>query len=100
MKKNINLGAETVAFVRNRMAEVLGENPDNIYSVEFDLKEVKDQIFHLFYDYQHKRQWPHVDANTAAIFGLERSTIWRLSKKKTSKKKNAALCNNNSVKKQ
>ena len=36
MKKNIDLGAETVEFVRTRMAEVLGEDPQNIRRLEFN----------------------------------------------------------------
>ena len=80
MKKNIDLGAETVAFVRTRMAEVLGEDPQNIRRVELNVKEVKEQIFRLFYDYQVVRGWPHVAANTAIILGLSEMHIHRLAK--------------------
>ena len=49
MKKNIDLGAETIEFVRTRMEEVLGEDPQNIRRVELNMKEVKEQIFRLLY---------------------------------------------------
>ena len=80
MKKNIDLGAETVEFVRTRMEEVLGEDPQNIRRVELNMKEVKEQIFRLFYDYQVCRGWPHVAANTAIILGLSEMHIHRLAK--------------------
>lgn len=80
MKKNIDLGAETVEFVRTRMAEVLGEDPQNIRRVELNVKEVKEQIFRLLYDYQVVRGWPHVAANTANILGLSEMHIHRLAK--------------------
>ena len=80
MKKNIDLGAETVAFVRTRMEEVLGEDPQNIRRVELNVKEVKEQIFRLFYDYQVCRGWPHVAERTAIILGLSEMHIHRLAK--------------------
>lgn len=80
MKKNIDLGAETVAFVRARMEEVLGEDPQNISRVEWNVKEVKEQIFRLFYDYQVVRGWPHVAANTANILGFDERTVRRMQK--------------------
>lgn len=85
MKQKINLGAETVEFVRVRMAEILGEDPQNINNVEFDVKEVKEQIFRLFYDYQVVRGWPHVAANTALIMGYDHRTINKILKKQRSK---------------
>ena len=81
MKKNIDLGAETVAFVRTRMEEVLGEDPQNIRRVELNVKEVKEQIFRLFYDYQVVRGWPHVADRTADILGLSRAHVYELLKK-------------------
>ena len=80
MKKKINLGAETVEFVRVRMAEILGEDPQNINNLEFDVKEVKEQIFRLFYDYQVLRGWPHVATNTANILGFDERTVRRMQK--------------------
>ena len=80
MKKNIDLSAETVEFVRMRMTEVIGENPENLRRVELNMKEVKEQIFRLFYDYQVVRGWPHVAANTAIILGLSEMHIHRLAK--------------------
>ena len=85
MKKNIDLGAETVEFVRARMEEVLGEDPQNIRRVELNVKEVKEQIFRLFYDYQVVRGWPHVAANTALIMGYDHRTINKMLKKQRSK---------------
>lgn len=80
MKKNIDLGAETVEFVRTRMEEVLGEDPQNISRVELNVKEVKEQIFRLFYDYQVCRGWPHVAANTANVLGFDERTVRRMQK--------------------
>ncbi|MBQ6723159.1 MAG: hypothetical protein IJQ84_01420 [Paludibacteraceae bacterium] len=80
MRQYIDLGAETVAFVRSRLMEVVGENPENLKRVELNMKEVKEQIFRLFYDYQVVRGWPHVAANTADILGLDERTVRRLRK--------------------
>ena len=85
MKQNIDLGAETVAFIRNRMTEVLGEDSQNAGRVEFNMKEVKEQIFHLFYDYQVVRNWPHVAANTANMLGLSETHVHRLAKNRSKK---------------
>ena len=86
MKNHIDLGAETVLFVRTRMEEVLGEEPENINKVEFNVKEVKEQIFRLFYDYQVRRGWPHVAANTALVLGYEHRTINKMLKKQRHKR--------------
>ena len=80
MKMNIDLGAETVEFVRMRMTEVIGENPENLVRVELNMKEVKEQIFRLFYDYQVCRGWPHVAANTADVLGFDERTVRRMQK--------------------
>ena len=80
MTQRINLGAETVEFVRQRMDDIIGEHPQNIKKVKFDMKEVKEQIFRLFYDYQVVRGWPHVAANTANILGIDERTARRLQK--------------------
>lgn len=80
MRQHIDLGAETVAFVRSRLMEVVGENPENLKRIELNMKEVKEQIFRLFYDYQVVRGWPHVAANTADILGLDERTVRRLRK--------------------
>lgn len=80
MTKHIDLGAETIAFVRMRMIEVVGEDPENLKRVEFNMKEVKEQIFRLFYDYQVRRGWPHVAANTANILGFDERTARRMQK--------------------
>ena len=81
MKNHIDLGAETVMFVRTRMEEVLGEEPENINKVEFNVKEVKEHIFHLFYDYQVRRGWPHVAERTADALGMSRAHVYELLKK-------------------
>ena len=81
MKNYIDLGAETVAFVRTRMEEVLGEDPQNISRVELNVKEVKEQIFRLFYDYQVCRGWPHVAERTADVLGMSRAHVYELLKK-------------------
>lgn len=80
MTTHIDLGAETVAFVRRRMNEVIGEDPQNLERVEMNMKEVKEQIFRLFYDYQVVRGWPHVAANTANILGFDERTVRRMQK--------------------
>ena len=80
MTKHIDLGAETVAFVRSRMVEVVGEDPENLKRVELNMKEVKEQIFRLFYDYQVLHGWPHVATNTANILGFDERTVRRLRK--------------------
>ena len=86
MKQKINLGAETVEFVRVRMAEILGEDPQNISRVELDIKEVKEQIFRLFYDYQVVHGWPHVAANTANLLGISEMHVHRMAKKRYQKR--------------
>ena len=81
MRQRIDLGAETVAFVRQRVAEIVGENQENIQTIKFEMKEVKEQIFRLFYDYQVVHGWPHVAANTALIMGYDHRTINKMLKK-------------------
>lgn len=81
MTKQIDLGAETVAFVRKRMTEVLVEEPKNIELVTLNLKEVKEQIFRLFYDYQIRRGWLHVADRTADVLCMSRAHVYELLKK-------------------
>ena len=85
MRQNIDLGAETVAFVRSRVMEVVGEDPENLKHVEMNLKEVKEQIFRLFYDYQVVRAWPHVAVNTADILGISEVHVHRMAKNRGKK---------------
>jgi len=82
MKNHIDLGSETIEFVRIRVAEELGENQQNAEKVDFDLKEVKEQILHFFYDYQLVRGWPHVARNTANILGISEMHVHRMIKKR------------------
>ena len=82
MTKHIDLGAETVAFIRMRIVEVIGEDPENLKRVELNMKEVKEQVFRLFYDYQVVRSWPHVANTTADILGMSRAHVYELLKKK------------------
>ena len=81
MRQHIDLGAETVAFVRSRLMEVVGENPENLQKVECNMKEVKEQIFRLFYDYQVVRGWPHVAERTSDILGMSRAHVYEMLKK-------------------
>lgn len=81
MRQNIDLGAETVAFVRSRLKEVVGEDPENLSKVECNIKEVKEQIFRLFYDYQVQRNWPHVAERTSDILGMSRAHVYEMLKK-------------------
>lgn len=81
MRQNIDLGAETIAFVRSRLMEVVGEDPENLKRVEMNLKEVKEQIFRLFYDYQVIRAWPHVAERTSDVLGISRAHVYEMLKK-------------------
>ena len=81
MTKDIDLGAETVAFVRTRMTEVIGEDSEKLGRVEMNMKEVKEQIFRLFYDYQVIRGWPHVADRTADVLCMSRAHVYELLKK-------------------
>lgn len=86
MTTHIDLGAETVAFVRMRMMEVIGDDPENLKRVELNMKEVKEQIFRLFYDYQVVHCWPHVAANTAMLLGISEMHVHRMAKKRYQKR--------------
>lgn len=85
MKQKINLGTETVAFVRMRMNEILADDPQNINRIELNIKEVKENIFRLFYDYQVSHGWPHVALNTANLLGISEMHVHRLAKTKPKK---------------
>ena len=85
MRQRIDLGAETIAFVRQRVAEIVGENQENIQTIKFEMKEVKEQIFRLFYGYQVVRNWPHVAANTADILEMSEMHVHRLAKNRGKK---------------
>lgn len=82
MKQTIDLNAELREWLGQRLSEVLGDNPKNIHKLYFDIRETNADIFRILYDYQVVRQWPSVDANTATMLGVERSTIWRRIVKK------------------
>ena len=81
MTQHIDLGAETVAFVRTRMTEVIGDDSEKLGRVEMNMKEVKEQIFRLFYDYQVIRGWPHVADRTADVLCMSRAHVYELLKK-------------------
>ena len=82
MNQTINLNAELREWLGQRLSETLGDNPQNIHKLYFDIRETNADIFRILYDYQVVRQWPSVDANTATVLGVERSTIWRRIVKK------------------
>ena len=82
MKQTIDLNAELREWLGQRLSETLGDNPKNIHKFYFDIREANADIFRIIYDYQVLRQWPSVDANTATVLGVERSTIWRRIVKK------------------
>ena len=81
MKTKINLNAELRLWLSVRLSEVLGDNPDNINTIECNLHEAKDDIFRLIYDYQVARNWPHIAANTAKILGIDNKTVYRKAEK-------------------
>lgn len=64
---------------------MVGGDPQKIERVEFNMKEVKEQIFRLCYDYQMVRGWSHVAANTANILGISEMQVHRLAKKRYKK---------------
>ena len=82
MNQTIDLNAELREWLGQRLSETLGDNPQNIHKLYFDIRETNADIFRILYDYQVVRQWPSVDANTATVLGVERSTIWRRIVKK------------------
>jgi len=82
MNQTIDLNAELREWLGQRLSETLGDNPKNIHKLYFDIRETNADIFRIIYDYQVLRQWPSVDANTATVLGVERSTIWRRIVKK------------------
>ena len=85
MKQKIDLGAEVTAFVQQRMTEILGEDPQNINRIELNIKEVKEQIFRLFYDYQVTHGWPHIATNTSILLGISEMHVHRMAKKRYQK---------------
>ena len=78
MTNYIDLGAELREFLRMRMMEVVGEDPENLNRVELNMKEVKEQIFRLFYDYQVERRWEHIAESMARMTGIERGTTYKI----------------------
>ena len=83
MKESINLNAELREWFGGRLSEVLGDNSENIKKVELNIHEAIDDIFRLLYDYQVKRNWPHIAANTANVLGIDNKTVYRKAEKRT-----------------
>ena len=81
MRTNINLNAELREWLGVRLGEVLGDNSENIRYLVLDIHEAKDDIFRLVYDYQVRRNWPHIAVNTADMLGVSEMHVHRLVKK-------------------
>ena len=81
MKTTINLNAELREWLDMRLSEVLGENPENRNYLRLDIHEAKDDIFRLVYDYQVRRQWPSVAANTADVLQISLSNVYNLKER-------------------
>ena len=80
--KSINLNAELREWLSIRLSDTLSNNPDNIHLVVLNLREAKEDIFRLLYEYQVIRQWPSIAVNTALVLGYDEGTIRRMRKRK------------------
>ena len=69
-------------WFRVQLSEVLGENPENIHHVDFNLHEAKDDIILGLYDYQLVRGWPSIAKHTADIVGYDESAIRKTRRRK------------------
>ena len=79
MRQTVNLNAELREWLTMRLSEVLGDDPENINYLVLNIHEAKDDIFRLVYDYQVRRNWPHVAERTADALGIDRKTVYRKS---------------------
>lgn len=77
MKITVNLNAELREWLCQRLGETLGEKQENIRYLVLNIHEAKDDIFRLVYDYQVRRNWPHVAERTADVLGIDRKTVYR-----------------------
>ena len=77
-----NLNAELREWLSVRLSEVLGNNSDNIGSVEFNIHEAKEDIVWSIYDYQLVRGWPSVAKHTGEIVGYDESAIRKFIRRK------------------
>ena len=77
-----NLNAELREWLSVRLSEVLGNNSDNIGSVEFNIHEAKEDIVRSIYDYQLVRGWPSVAKHTGEIVGYDESAIRKFIRRK------------------
>lgn len=81
MIKTINLNAELREWYSMRLKDILGDDPECINILIFDIREANADFFNLLYDYQVIRGWPHVARNTADILGFSEMHVHRLAKK-------------------
>ena len=65
-----------------RQRELLGEKPENIHLVEFNVHEAKEYIIRSFYDYQAFREWPSIAKHTGEIVGYDESAIRKFFRRK------------------
>ncbi len=79
MRTTINLNAELREWLGMRLSEVLSNDSENINYLVLNIHEAKDDIFRLVYDYQVRRNWPHVAERTADALGIDRKTVYRKS---------------------
>ena len=82
MLYKINLNAEFREWLKVRQRDVLGEKPENIHQVEFNVHEAKEDIIRSFYDYQLLRGWPAIAQNTGDVVGYDESAIRKFFRRK------------------
>ncbi len=80
--KKYNLNAELRGWLSVRLIEVLGDNPDNIHQVAFNVHEAKEDIIRSFYDYQLLRGWSSIAKHTGDIVGYDESAIRKFVRRK------------------
>ena len=80
--KQINLNAEFCKWLSMRQKEVLGDKPENIHRVKFNIPDAKEDIIRSFYDYQLVRGWPSIAKHTGDVVGYDESAIRKFIRRK------------------
>lgn len=78
----INLNAEFREWLSLRQKELLGDKPENIHHVVFNVHEAKEDIIRSFYDYQLVRGWTSLAKHTGDIVGYDESTIRKIFRRR------------------